>query len=368
MFFILIGCYLMNYPNKKQLFNKGTIIAMKLIKKLSTMLVGLIRKPKVEYVSLVRKGANQVGFDSIEVEFNNGNKYISKTYNDIEVMTRLIDSDKEEGIGTMKFYKIVAKTTASFEQAKTLFTGYSEDAESLTLYATGDVQKFEDIENDMIETPEGLQLYVAKEIKEEVASTEAVAEEGILETVDSEVEEVAKEAELLDAETIEHVAKSDSAIAAPESDSEVSSETSEECLKAEEAQDAITEEDSLQKELSVMKAGFEEATASTQALVQEVLKALADVREAQHHIVAEISKVKDSFQEEVGQLSEQLTIKTSDLDEKISIVAKSNDEIAKHAKLIEEENSTIKRSGSKKLPIMQMQDFKVSQELRNKYL
>lgn len=270
---------------------------MKFLKKTMNTLIRLIRKPKVEFVSLVKKAANQTGFDSVKVYYEDGTHFLAKSYNEIEninvIKSLFINLIQEKGTN-MRFEKIVAKDEATFEIAKSMIEDYEiSETEPFTLIAKGEAVALEGVESTVIETPNGLTLHVVKEI--------VAKEEPAVEAVEEPATEVAEAEPVAKTEGLDEVMTLIKSLAQTVQESNASLTSKIEAMQA--SVETIEKNASLQKE-----------------------ELLAEVKTLKTEVDGTIAEIKES----------------------VEIVAKSNEEVTKHAKMLEEEASTLKRSAAPK--------------------
>jgi hypothetical protein len=260
--------------------------------KLSTVRVPYLKKAKVSHVSLVTRGANQIGLEEVLIEFNDGTK---KSITDFSLLdTEILCTQKEKGKILMKTWKVTAETTAELELAKTMFVGeYTETQETseegivkYALEAVGTVEPLEDEVPSEIALSGTLKAYLAKDIVVQVAKEESV-EEDKEETEEEVVEEVAP--------------------------------VSEEVVKAL----ATVSEEVLAVQKST-EAGFAELK-KTQ---EEFLALLTSVLELQKEATTKLETVEKSFSEKVEELEEDkasLEKQVEEGAEKLARVVEEND-------------------------------------------
>jgi hypothetical protein len=281
--------------------------------KLSTVRVPYLKKAKVSHVSLVTRGANQIGLEEVLIEFNDGTK---KSITDFSLLdAEILCTQKEKGKILMKTWKVTAETTAELELAKTMFVGeYTETQETseegivkYALEAVGTVEPLGDEVPSEIALSGTLKAYLAKDIVVQVAKEDSAEEE----------KEEAEE------EVVQEVAP-----------------VSEEVVKAL----ATVSEEVLAIQKST-EAGFAELK-KTQ---EEFLTLLTSVLKVQKEATTKLETVEKSFSEKVEELEE----------DKASLEKQVEEGAEKLARVIEE-NDTLKtspppkesrsREGSDKLP------------------
>jgi hypothetical protein len=273
---------------------------MKFASYIKDLFVGFMKKPKIEYVSLVNKAANQTGFDSIDVYLDNGSVMVAKTFGELDTIVTKIELDDEEGIvpeknvnknrkGTpMKVYKVEAVDEASLEKAKTRFEGeYTQ--EGLTLVAKGTPELLEKEINDSYDDGE-MTMFFCKSITPDATEEVAGEEEEVVATPDPE----------------------------PSTDETVTVKSS-----------GVSEED--------MKAMF--ATLST-SIVETITKSLSN------DITKKVDTLKTELTQEMATVAKSITDIKGDIDK----IGEEHADVVKFAQRIQGENEELKESPKPRAP------------------
>ena len=268
--------------------------------KMSTVAVPYLTKAKVSHVSLVTRGANQIGLDEIVIAYKNGTQKKLKDLSELNTLSMNIKED--EGNTFMKTWKVTAESQAELEIAKTMFEGeYEEKQETaedgsvtFALVAKGNVTPLaEDVKSELALSGT-LKAYLAEDIVVEVAKQEDV-EESVVEVI--ELPELSEVKKSLDAVSID---------------------------------------------ISSIQKGLEESMARIEKKQEEIMSLVSNVFEQQEATAQKLESVEKNFTEKIEHLEE----------DKTSLEAQVEEGVSKLARVVEE-NEELKRSPTPKEPMQE---------------
>ncbi len=263
-------------------------------KVINTFFVGFIKKPKIEYVSLVKRAANQNAWDTVQLVLEGGESVIAKSQEELNNIVTKINSKQffnNMKDNNMKIYKAVAKTEEALNSAKERFEGEFE-INGLELVAKGQPEMVEGLEDHSYDDGE-VTLFFCKSISQEEPEVEQKEEAPVAE----EVEKVEAPQE----EPKEDISKS-----------------IKELLEV------------FKKELS------DEIEKSITALKEDITKTSSDS-------IEELTKAQK-------EAADKIETQVKDIEKKMEDFASESEEIKKFAKVMQKENETLKDSPAPKPP------------------